>query len=151
MSESRARRLNPLINIAEQAVQEALVYLGKIQRELAEEIERKDALSLYEKEYQLSFAHKGKGGISGADIQQFESFLLQIHSALKQQAGQISRIESKLEKAQNVYIRLKQRLESYKKLKTRLTEQAIASENRQLQKLLDEIGMQLYRSHSETR
>jgi len=148
MSHERAKRLSPLIRIAEQSVQEALAYIGKIQLRMEDEKERRASLQLYQKEYQASFNHTGKQGISGAQIQQFEAFMQQIDSALLNQQKQIQQIHAQLEQARKVYIQLNTRLKSYKKLKNRLTDQAITSENQQLQKLLDELGALAHRRHS---
>jgi len=148
MSQQRANRLSPLIRIAEKAVQEALAYLGSVQQRMEAEKSRREDLTLYQKEYHASFNHKGQSGVSGAQIQQFEAFMKQIDTALINQQRQIHTIEAQLVKAREVYIKLNTRLESYKKLKTRLTDQAIASENLQLQKLLDELGAQSHRRHS---
>lgn len=148
MSHQRAKRLSPLIRIAEQSVQEALAYMGNIQKRMEDEKERRENLQLYQKEYQASFNHTGKQGLSGAQIQQFEAFMKQIDTALLNQQSQIQKIQSQLEHAREIYIQLNTRLESYKKLKNRLTDQAIASENQQLQKLLDELGAQAHRRHS---
>lgn len=148
MSRQRAQRLSPLIRIAEKSVQEALSYMGNIQQRMEEEKERRENLILYQKEYQASFNHTGRQGIRGAQIQQFEAFMQQIDTALLNQQTQIQHIQSQLDNARDVYIQLNTRLESYKKLKNRLTDQAIASENQQLQKLLDELGAQAHRRHS---
>lgn len=147
MSRQRAKRLEPLIRMAEKSVKEALAYLGSMQQKLNQEKERKDALLLYQKEYQVSFNHSGKSGVSGAQIQQFEAFMLQIDTALFNQQVQMKQVSEQLERARNIYIQLNTRLESYKKLENRLTEQAIASENQQLQKLLDELAGQAHSRH----
>ncbi len=148
MSHQRANRLAPLIRIAEKSVQEALAFLGSVQQRMEAEKARREDLILYQKEYHAAFNLKGQSGVTGAQIQQFEAFMQQIDSALVSQQRQIHNIEGQLAKAREVYIKLNTRLESYKKLKTRLTDQAIASENQQLQKLLDELGAQGHRRHS---
>lgn len=148
MSRQRAKRLHPLIRIAEKSVQEALAYMGNIQQKIEQEKERRASLVLYQKEYQVSFKHSGQTGVSGAQIQQFEVFMQQIDDALVNQNFQIQQIQAQLSRAREIYIQLNTRLESYKKLETRLTDQAIASENQQLQKLLDELGAQAHRRHS---
>lgn len=148
MSRQRAKRLHPLIRIAEKSVKEALAYMGNFQQRLEQEKERKESLILYQKEYQVSFNHSGKSGVSGAQIQQFEAFMQQIDSALLNQQSQIQQVEAQLERAREIYVQLNTRLESYKKLETRLTDQAIASENHQLQKMLDELASQAHQRHS---
>ena len=72
----------------------------------------------------------------------------QIDDDIAQQNNHIFQVKEQLKKAQGIYQTLNQKLKSYEKLETRLNDQAIASENQQMQKFLDEIGAQLHRIHS---
>lgn len=147
MSRERAKRLLPLLKLAAKAEQDALQYLGQLQQKLKQEEQRRSDLLNYQREYQQSFKEMGGKGISGAQLIQHQAFMTQIDSAMQKQAQHLSVIEQQILKAKSVYYKLHQRHESYKKLETRLNEQAIASENQQLQKLLDEIGLQLHLRH----
>jgi len=148
MSRERAKRIQPLIQIAQNALNEALSYLGALQQKLNSEQEKKTTLQQYQQEYRENFKAQASVKVSGLQIQQFESFMLQIDDAVAQQNNHIYQVQEQLEKAQGIYQTLNQKLKSYQKLESRLNEQAIASENQQLQKLLDEIGAQLHRRHS---
>ena len=145
MSRRRAKRIQPLIHIAKNAVQEAMTYMGQLQQKIDSEKEKKQTLIQYQSEYQTSFKQKGEIGVKGLEIQQFESFMLQINDAMEKQSGQLSQLEAQLERAKGIYRDLNQRLKSYEKLQERLNGQALISENIQMQKMLDEIGSQLHR------
>ncbi|MCP5335041.1 MAG: flagellar export protein FliJ [Oceanospirillaceae bacterium] len=147
MSRERAKRLAPLLKLAAKAEQDALLYLGQLQQKLKQEEQRRADLLNYQREYQQNFKEMGSKGITGSQLIQHQAFMTQIDSAMQKQAQHLSIIEQQILKAKSVYYKLHQRHESYKKLETRLNEQAIASENQQLQKLLDEIGLQLHLRH----
>ncbi len=147
MSRERAKRIQPLIHIAQNAVNEALSYIGTLQQRLNSEQEKSQTLAGYQQDYRENFQAQASVNVSGLQIQQFESFMQQIDQAISQQSQHIKQLEQQLEKARGIYQTLNQKLKSYEKLENRLTNQALASENQQLQKFLDEIGAQLHRLH----
>ena len=149
MSRQRAKRIQPLIQIAKNAVQEAMVYMGQLQQSIDTETQKKETLIEYQSEYQSGFKKKGLAGVKGLEIQQFESFMLQINDAMEKQSSQVMQLTAQLERARGIYIDLNQRLKSYEKLQERLVDQAVKIENTQLQKMLDEIGSQLHRMRHE--
>ncbi len=148
MSHERAKRLKPLVQIAQNAVNEALTYIGALQQKLASEEEKSQTLLGYQQDYRDNFQTQASVKVSGLQIQQFESFMHQIDDAIAQQNNHIFQIKEQLTKAREIYQTLNQKLKSYEKLESRLNDQAIASENQRNQKLLDEIGAQLHRLHS---
>ncbi|MFT5594069.1 MAG: flagellar FliJ protein [Oceanicoccus sp.] len=148
MSTERAKRIKPLVQIAQNAVNEALTYIGALQQKLNSEQEKSNTLLGYQQDYRENFQTQASIKVSGLQIQQFESFMHQISDAIAQQNNHIYQVKEQLAKAQSIYQTLNQKLKSYEKLETRLNEQAIASENQQLQKFLDDIGAQLHRLHS---
>ena len=148
MSRQRAKRIQPLIQIAKNAVQEALVYMGQLQQKIDSENEKKDTLIQYQSEYQNNFKQKGGVGVTGLEIQQFESFMLQINDAMSKQSAQLQQLEMQLDRAKGIYRDLNQKLKSYEKLQDRLNDQAVKLENINMQKMLDEIGSQLHRLKS---
>jgi len=145
MSRQRAKRIQPLIQIAKNAVQEAMSYMGQLQQRIDSEEEKKTTLIQYQSEYQKNFQQKGSVGVKGLQIQQFESFMLQINDAMEKQSSQLAHLNIQLERAKGIYRDLNQRLKSYEKLQDRLKDQALKIENTQMQKMLDELGSQLHR------
>jgi flagellar FliJ protein len=145
MSRQRAGRIQPLIQIAKNAVREAMTYMGQLQQKIDSEEEKKTTLIQYQSEYQNNFKEKGSVGVKGLQIQQFESFMLQINDAMEKQSDQLAQLNVQLERAKGIYRDLNQRLKSYEKLQDRLNNQALKIENTQMQKMLDEIGSQLHR------
>jgi flagellar FliJ protein len=150
MTRQRAKRIQPLIQIAKNAVQEAMAYMGQLQQSIEAEKQKEQTLIEYQHEYQNNFKKKGTIGVKGLEIQQFESFMLQINDAMEQQSNQLFHLKQQLERAKGIYQDLNQRLKSYQKLQDRLISQAIKIEDTQMQKMLDEIGSQLHRlRHNE--
>jgi flagellar FliJ protein len=150
MTRQRAKRIQPLIQIAKNAVQEAMGYMGQLQQSIEAEKQKEQTLIEYQHEYQNNFKQKGTMGVKGLEIQQFESFMLQINDAMEQQSNQLFHLKQQLERAKGIYQDLNQRLKSYQKLQDRLIKQAIKIEDTQMQKMLDEIGSQLHRlRHNE--
>jgi flagellar FliJ protein len=150
MTRQRAKRIQPLIQIAKNAVQEAMGYMGQLQQSIEAEKQKEQTLIEYQHEYQNNFKKKGTMGVRGLEIQQFESFMLQINDAMEQQSNQLFHLKQQLERAKGIYQDLNQRLKSYQKLQDRLINQAIKIEDTQMQKMLDEIGSQLHRlRHTE--
>ena len=147
MLRQRAKRMSPLVHLAQKSVNEALSYIGMIQKRIDNEHQKEQSLIEYQAEYMRKFQQAGSEGMSGLNLQQFESFILQIDTALFRQSQQVQQFTQQLEQAQKVYLKLNQRLKSYQKLQTRLNDQALQQEDKQLQKFLDEMGAQLYRLH----
>ncbi len=87
MTRQRAKRIQPLIQIAKNAVQEAMGYMGQLQQSIEAEKQKKQTLIEYQSEYQNNFKKKGIVGVKGLEIQQFESFMLQINDAMEQQSN----------------------------------------------------------------
>lgn len=143
MTQNRVKRMDPLIRIAEKSAQEALAYMGQIQQKIREEEGRSSTLLEYQAEYQTAFAQKGQAGVNGLAIEQHESFMKQIQQAMDQQRQNIHRLEEQLEKAKDVHQALNQKLKTYQKLQDRFASQALAIENKQMQKWLDEIALQM--------
>lgn len=150
MSFSRAKRLNPIIQIAQKSVNEALGYIGQLQQRITSETDKSTTLNSYLLEYQTGFQHKGQVGINGLALQQYESFVMQIELAMDNQIQQIKRLEEQLSGAQKIYVSLNQRLKSFEKLAERLTEQGHKAESIQMQKFLDDIGAQLHRLNNQS-
>ncbi|MEY8262762.1 MAG: flagellar export protein FliJ [Bermanella sp.] len=145
MSKIRAQRMSPLIHLAKKSVNEALSYIGNLQQSINSENQKQQSLMSYQGEYLQQFQAAGSAGMSGNKLQQFESFILQIDTALTRQQHQVQQFEQQLQQAQNIYLQLNQRLKSYEKLQQKLHQRADAQENRQLQSFLDEMGAQLHR------
>jgi len=148
MSRHRAKRMSPLIHLAQKSVNEALSYIGTLQQSINRESQKKQSLTEYQGEYMAHFQQTGKRGMTGSQLLQFESFILQIDTALVRQQFQVQQFEQQLAQAQKIYLQLNQRLKSFEKLQTRLNERAQGQENRQLQSFLDEMGAQLHRIKS---
>jgi flagellar FliJ protein len=145
MSRLRAKRMSPLIHLAQKSANEALSYIGTLQQSINNENNKKQSLMDYQGEYLEHFQQTGKTGMTGSQLLQFESFILQIDNALARQQFQVQQFEQQLQQAQKIYLQLNQRLKSFEKLQTRLNERAEGQENRQLQSFLDEMGAQLHR------
>ncbi len=148
MTRLRAKRMSPLIHLAQKSVNEALSYIGTLQQSIHSENQKKQSLMDYQGEYLEHFQQTGKAGMTGNQLLQFESFIHQIDTALVRQQFQVQQFDKQLVQAKKIYQQLNQRLKIFEKLQTRLNERAQAQEDRQLQSFLDEMGAQLFRLKS---
>ena len=144
MARQRSQGLKALIKIAENAVNEALSFMGSVQQKIDAEKEKKETLIQYEMDYQSAFLRKGQAGVNGNAIEQHEAFMVQIQQALDNQSHHLRQLDAQLLKAQEMYSQLNQKLKSYQKLEARLSERALQLENRKMQSMLDEIALQMH-------
>ena len=87
---TRSDRLQPVAKLARQGERDAARDLGAARsREQAEE-ERMQDLLAYRREYLADFQRKGRAGVTGAVLQQFQQFLGQLDKAIEQQQRRLT-------------------------------------------------------------
>ena len=144
MASRRSGGLQSLIKIAENAVNEAMGYMGSIQKKIEAEKEKEKTLIQYEADYQAVFLAKGQQGVHGTAIEQHEAFMGQIEQALDHQSNHVHQLKEQLEQAREVYNNLNQKLKIYQKLEQRMSDQALRLEAKKVQNQLDEIAIQMH-------
>lgn len=143
MSESRARRLAPVVEMAERAEREAARKLGQCQG-LAGQAEAKlSELERYRGDYQQQWLSEGQKGVSGQWLMNYQRFLSQLETAINQQATSVQWHRKNLELARSQWQQRYARLEGLRKLVQRYLEEARAAQDKREQKLLDELSQRL--------
>ena len=135
MSESRIRRLTPVLDIALDEERKAAGMLGDCQRQLDDSQARLRDLEIYCKEYQNGWTQR---------------FMAQMQTAIEQQNQTVIWHGKSLEKAREVWRQRYQRLEAMRKLIERYQQEARVRADKQAQKLLDELSPRAFDRNRNT-
>ncbi|TVP88916.1 MAG: flagella biosynthesis chaperone FliJ [Pseudomonadaceae bacterium] len=148
MSESRVRRLQPVLDMALEEERKAAGMLGKCQQQYDDAHARLHDLNYYAEEYQRGWAERGAQGVNRQWLVNYQQFLGQMQSAVVQQEQTLQWHQSSVEKARLNWQQRYQRVEALRKLIDRYREEARVRADKQEQKMLDELSQ---RAHSVTR
>jgi len=86
---NRSERLQPVAKLAGKQEQSAAQALGDARQVQVGEEKRLEELMLYRQEYVIDFQRRGRAGLNGSDLQQFQQFLNQLDRAILQQQQRI--------------------------------------------------------------
>ena len=86
---TRSKRLQPVVRVAESREQDAARRLGESQAELHRCQEQLAQLQAYRTDYAHSFHQAGAGGVDGARLQDFHTFLTNLDEAIAQQQARV--------------------------------------------------------------
>ncbi len=137
---SRAERLAPVIDMAERAEREAARQMGRCQGLVSQAEVKLGELERYRSDYQQQWIHQGQQGVSGQWLMNYQRFLNQLETAVGQQNQSINWHRANLDKARAAWQQRYARLEGLRKLVQRYRDEARMVEDRQEQKLLDELA-----------
>ena len=143
MSESRARRLAPVVEMAERAEREAARRLGHCQGLLGQAEIKLGELERYRGDYQQQWLSEGRQGVSGQWLMNYQRFLSQLEVAIGQQRSSVDWHRSNLENARQLWQQRYARVEGLRKLVQRYLDEARALQDKREQKLLDELSQRL--------
>jgi flagellar protein FliJ len=146
MSESRIRRLIPVLDMALEEERKAATVLGQCQKQLNEAQTRLRDLEYYCGEYAKGWAQRGGQGVGREWLMNYQRFMAQMEVALEQQRQTVSWNSQSIDKARESWRQRYQRLEAMRKLIEKYRQEAQARADRQEQKLLDELSQ---RAHSQ--
>ncbi|WOD12426.1 flagellar export protein FliJ [Pseudomonas sp. NyZ704] len=144
MSESRIRRLTPVLDIALDEERKAAGMLGDCQRQLDDAQARLRDLEFYCKEYQNGWTQRGQQGVGRDWLLNYQRFLAQMQTAIDQQHQTVAWHQQSLGKAREVWRQRYQRLEAMRKLIERYQQEARVRADKQEQKLLDELSQRAF-------
>src|SRR5690606_34117145 len=85
MSLSRARRLLPVVEMAQKAVREAACQLGHCQGLVGQAEAKLGELERFRGDYQQQWISEGSKGVSGQWLMNYQRFLSQLETAVGQQ------------------------------------------------------------------
>lgn len=143
MSESRARRLAPVVEMAEREERDAARKLGHCQGLVGQAEAKLGELERYRGDYQQQWIEQGARGVSGQWLMNYQRFLSQLEGAIGQQRNSVRWHRENLEKARELWQKRYARLEGLRKLVQRYLDEARAAQDKREQKLLDELAQRL--------
>ena len=143
MSQSRAARLAPVVDMAERAEREAAMQLGHCQGLVSQAEVKLGELEHYRADYQQQWISEGQRGVSGQWLMNYQRFLTQLEGAIGQQRQSVDWHRANLDKVRAAWQQRYARLEGLRKLVQRYQEEARLAEDKREQKLLDELAQRL--------
>ncbi|MDD1005544.1 MULTISPECIES: flagellar export protein FliJ [Pseudomonas] len=144
---SRAARLAPVVDMAEQAEKTAVQRLGYFQGQVKVAESKLADLNAFRLDYSQQWIVRGSTGVSGQWLLGFQGFLAQLDTAVDQQRQSLVWHQNKLEKAREEWQQAFAKVEGLRKLVQRYREEAQRLEDKREQKLLDELSQRLPRQN----
>ncbi|PWB33581.1 flagella biosynthesis chaperone FliJ [Pseudomonas sp. SDI] len=142
---SRAARLAPVVEMAEDAERKAAQRLGQFQQQVNLAQAKLAELDEFRNEYQKQWLDKGSQGVSGNWLLGYQRFLNQLESAVGQQRQSLTWHQNNLNNARGTWQQAYARVEGLRKLVQRYMDEARLLEDKREQKLLDELSQRLPR------
>ena len=149
MTDPRARRMAPVLDMALDEERKAAKALGDAQRQLEEAGGRLRDLQYYAGEYEKGWTQRGSQGVSREWLINYQQFMSQMQTAIEQQKQTLTWHQQSLERAREAWRQRYQRVEALRKLIERYQEEARARADKQEQKLLDELTQRMF-SHRKS-
>lgn len=87
---NRSTRLQPIVKLAHRSEKDAAQAAGDAQQKSQLEQKKLNDLIQYREEYIGDFQRKGRAGVSGAAMQQFQQFLSRLDDAIGQQHQRVN-------------------------------------------------------------
>ncbi|WP_166364100.1 flagellar export protein FliJ [Pseudomonas akapageensis] len=145
MAQSRAARLAPVVEIAEDAERKAAQRLGHFQGQVNLAETKLAELDRFRADYQQQWITHGSKGVSGLWLMNYQRFLNQLETAVTQQKQSLSWHQNNLNNARGTWQQAYARVEGLRKLVQRYIDEARQIEDKREQKLLDELSQRLPR------
>ncbi|MFJ2484156.1 flagellar export protein FliJ [Pseudomonas sp. NPDC087598] len=146
MAVSRAARLAPVVDMAEQAEKTAVQRLGYFQGQVKVAESKLADLHAFRLDYSEQWIVRGSTGVSGQWLLGFQGFLAQLDTAVDQQRQSLVWHQNNLDKARDEWQQAFAKVEGLRKLVQRYREEAQRLEDKREQKLLDELSQRLPRN-----
>lgn len=145
MAASRAARLAPVVDMAEQAEKTAVQRLGYFQGQVKVAESKLADLDAFRLDYQEQWVMRGRDRVSGQWLLGYHGFLAQLDTAIDQQRQSLVWHQNNLLKARDAWQQAFAKVEGLRKLVQRYREEAQRLEDKREQKLLDELSQRLPR------
>jgi len=145
MAVSRAARLAPVVEMAEQAEKTAVQRLGYFQGQVKVAESKLADLDAFRLDYQEQWIVRGSDGVSGQWLLGYHGFLAQLDTAIDQQRQSLAWHQNNLIKARDAWQQAFAKVEGLRKLVQRYREEAQRLEDKREQRLLDELSQRLPR------
>ncbi len=145
----KAKRLAPVIEMAEQTEREAAGQLARLQQQLQQAEQQLTGLEQYRNDYQQQWITRGQTGVTGEWLMNYQRFLSQLETAIDQQRKSVGWHRRNCDKARDQWRQAYARLEGLKKLVQRYHDQARHAAERQEQKAMDEMAARAGQLHRQ--
>lgn len=143
MAESRAKRMQVVLTLAERAEEQAGQELSQCQAQLSAEEEQLRQLDEYAAQYLAVYGCR-KTGVRPQELIAYSGFIQRLGDARKEQEGRLKRVQAQLERLRQAWRIAHQKCESIKDLIQRLKLEESALLDKRLQKEMDELVSQAY-------
>ncbi|WP_369987443.1 flagellar export protein FliJ [Pseudomonas xanthosomatis] len=144
---SRAARLAPVVEMAEEAERKAAQRLGHFQQQLAQAQAKLAELETFREGYQAQWINRGGTGVNGNWLVNYQRFLGQLETAMTQQRQSMAWHQNNLNNARGAWQQAYARVEGLRKLVQRYMDEARRAEDKREQRLLDELSQRLPRQN----
>jgi len=142
---SRAARLLPVVEMAEDAERKAAQRLGQFQQQVNVAQAKLSELEQFRGDYQQQWLNRGGQGVDGAWLVNYQRFLGQLETAMGQQRQSLTWHQNNLNNARKGWQEAYARVEGLRKLVQRYLDEARRADDKREQKLLDELSQRLPR------
>ena len=142
---SRAARLAPVVQMAEEAERKAVQRMGQFQQQVAQAQAKLAELERFREDYQQQWINRGSLGVDGNWLVNYQRFLGQLETAMTQQRQSLTWHQNNLRNARDAWQQAYARVEGLRKLVQRYLDEARRAEDKREQKLLDELSQRLPR------
>ncbi|WP_248920907.1 flagellar export protein FliJ [Pseudomonas entomophila] len=142
---SRAARLVPVVEMAEEAERKAAQRVGHFQRLVSDAQVKLAELESFREGYQAQWINRGGQGVDGSWLLNYQRFLAQLETAMTQQRQSLTWHQNNLNNARNTWQQAYARVEGLRKLVQRYLDEARRAEDKREQRLLDELSQRLPR------
>ncbi len=132
----RSSRFQKIVKIAETDERRFAEATGASQRQLNDQVARLGELNAFRHDYAAK--SKSRGFTSAAQLKDYQDFLTRLDQAVTSQQQIIHDCEQNLERHRRQWQVKRQRLESLDKVRQRYVREELASQERQLQRTLDD-------------
>ncbi|AIR90077.1 flagellar export protein FliJ [Pseudomonas cremoricolorata] len=142
---SRAARLAPVVEMAEEGERKAAQRLGQFQQQVSLAQTKLRELEQFREDYQQQWLNRGGQGVNGSWLVNYQRFLGQLETAMTQQRQSLTWHQNNLNNARDTWQQAYARVEGLRKLVQRYLDEARRIEDKREQKLLDELSQRLPR------
>ena len=150
MAESRAKRMQIVLMLAERDEQKLGALLGQCRTQVEAEIGQLHQLDDYATQYLQQYSER-KSAVKAHELIAYSSFIQRLGDARKEQQMRVERAERQLNEQRARWHLAHQKCESIKKLIEKLFKEDIALQDKRVQKEIDEMITQAFSQASEIR
>lgn len=148
MADSRAKRMQVVLTLAERNEQQAGQQLSQFTLQVDAEAEQLRQLDEYAEQYLKTYSER-KTAVRPQELIAYSGFIQRLGLACKEQQARLDRLQIQLERYRQAWRIARQKTESIKELIVRLQHEENALVDKRLQKEMDELVGQAYSRREE--